>query len=86
MEAMTTRLVPLFALALDLPADYFSAAFAEPNGTTRLIHYPHPSPEDNEFGFAPHTDNNFITFLAQWTSGRTRCPRAPARTRRPGRR
>src|SRR5262249_31658917 len=27
MEAMTTRLVPLFALALDLPADYFAAAF-----------------------------------------------------------
>src|SRR5262249_51362566 len=26
MEAMTTRLVPLFALALDLPADYFAAA------------------------------------------------------------
>jgi isopenicillin N synthase-like dioxygenase len=66
MEAMTTRLVPLFALALDLPADYFAPAFAEPNCTIRLIHYPpHPSPEDNEFGFAPHTDNNFITFLAQ---------------------
>jgi isopenicillin N synthase-like dioxygenase len=66
MEAMTTRLVPLFALALDLPADYFAEAFAEPNCTIRLIHYPpHPSPEDNEFGFAPHTDNNFITFLAQ---------------------
>src|SRR5262249_6849557 len=66
MEAMTTRLVSLFALALDLPADYFAAAFAEPNCTIRLIHYPpHPSPEDNEFGFAPHTDNNFITFLAQ---------------------
>src|SRR4026207_771703 len=63
---MPTRLVPLFALALDLPADYFAKAFAEPNGTIRLIHYPaHPSPEDNEFGFAPHTDNNFITFLAQ---------------------
>ena len=59
-------LVPLFALALDLPADYFAPAFAEPNCTIRLIHYPpHPSPEDNEFGFAPHTDNNFITFLAQ---------------------
>src|SRR5205823_6586726 len=27
MEAMTTRLVPLFALALDLPAEYFAAAF-----------------------------------------------------------
>src|SRR2546425_3651757 len=65
-EAMTARLVPLCALALALPADYFAAAFFEPNCTIRLIHYPpHPSPEDNEFGFAPHTDNNFITFLAQ---------------------
>ena len=66
MEAMTTRLVPIVAMALDLPPDYFAAAFAAPNCTIRLIHYPpHPSPEDNEFGFAPHTDNNFLTFLAQ---------------------
>jgi len=66
MEEMTVRLVPVVALALGLPADYFAAAFAEPNCTIRLIHYPpHPQPEDNEFGFAPHTDNNFITFLAQ---------------------
>ena len=66
MERMTTRLVPIIALALDLPADYFAAAFAEPNCTIRLIHYPpQPDPGDNEFGFAPHTDNNLITFLAQ---------------------
>jgi isopenicillin N synthase-like dioxygenase len=66
MERMTTRLVPIFALALGLPADYFAEAFAEPNCTIRLIHYPpQPDPGDNEFGFAPHTDNNFITFLAQ---------------------
>ncbi len=66
MEAMSRRLVPAFALALGLSADYFDAAFAEPHCTLRLIHYPpHPDPEDNEFGFAPHTDNNFITFLAQ---------------------
>src|SRR4051812_12337574 len=66
MEAMTRPLVPAFAAALDLPAYYFDAAFAEPNCTIRLIHYPpHLDPEDNEFGFAPHTDNNFITFLAQ---------------------
>jgi isopenicillin N synthase-like dioxygenase len=66
MERMTLRLVPAFAAALDLPQDYFAAAFAEPNCTIRLIHYPpQPNPEDNEFGFAPHTDNNFITFLAQ---------------------
>jgi isopenicillin N synthase-like dioxygenase len=66
MQAMTIRLVPIVAMALDLSPDYFAAAFAEPNCTIRLIHYPpHPSPEDNEFGFAPHTDNNFLTFLAQ---------------------
>lgn len=66
MEAMTTRLVPVVAMALDLSPDYFADAFAEPNGTIRLIHYPpHPNPEENEFGFAPHTDNNFLTFLAQ---------------------
>ncbi len=66
MEAMTTRLVAVFAMALDLPPDYFAEAFAEPNCTIRLIHYPpQPDPGDNEFGFAPHTDNNFITFLAQ---------------------
>jgi isopenicillin N synthase-like dioxygenase len=66
MEAMTRRLVPVFAAALGLPEDYFAGAFAEPHCTLRLIHYPpHPAPGDNEFGFAPHTDNNFITFLAQ---------------------
>jgi len=66
MEAMTTRLVPIVATALGLRLDYFAGAFAEPNCTIRLIHYPpHPNPEDNEFGFAPHTDNNFLTFLAQ---------------------
>src|SRR5580704_15275069 len=66
MEAMTRRMVPAVAAALDLPPDYFADAFAEPHCTVRLIHYPpHANPEDNEFGFAPHTDNNFITFLAQ---------------------
>jgi isopenicillin N synthase-like dioxygenase len=66
MEVMGTRLVPIVAVALDLPADYFAEAFATPNCTIRLIHYPpHSDPEDNEFGFAPHTDNNFLTFLAQ---------------------
>ena len=49
MEAMTTRLVPIVAMALDLPADYFAESFSQPNCTIRLIHYPpHPEPEDNE--------------------------------------
>jgi isopenicillin N synthase-like dioxygenase len=66
MEAMTTRLAPVVATALDLPPDYFAEAFAQPNCTIRLIHYPpHANPQENQFGFAPHTDNNFLTFLAQ---------------------
>ena len=38
MEAMTTRLVPIVAMALDLPPDHFALAFAELNCTIRLIH------------------------------------------------
>jgi isopenicillin N synthase-like dioxygenase len=30
LEALAKKLVPLYAVALDLPADYFDAAFAEP--------------------------------------------------------
>jgi len=33
MEAMTTRLVPIVAMALDLPPDYFAQIFAELNCT-----------------------------------------------------
>src|SRR5499426_4015278 len=33
MEAMATRLVPILAMALDLPPDYFAEAFAAPNCT-----------------------------------------------------
>ena len=50
-----------------------------------LIHYPpHPEPEENEFGFAPHTDINFPIFLAQSAlpglevHGRGRMDPAPA--------
>ena len=38
MEAMTTRLVPIVAMALYLPPDHFAQAFAELNCTIRLIH------------------------------------------------
>ena len=66
MQALAQRMLPAFAVALDLPPDYFAADFAEPSCTLRLIRYqPQPEPEANRFGFAPHIDTNFITFLAQ---------------------
>jgi isopenicillin N synthase-like dioxygenase len=37
MEAMTTRLVRIVAMALDLPPDYFAQAFVELNCTIRLL-------------------------------------------------
>lgn len=64
MRALAHRFLPAFALALDLPEDYFEADFTGPNSTVRLIQYaPQREQDDDLFGFAPHTDGSFITFL-----------------------
>lgn len=65
MDALTARVLPVCARALELPPDYFDAAFAESQFSFRLSHYPPVPAEDNQFGIAPHTDANFLTFLAQ---------------------
>jgi isopenicillin N synthase-like dioxygenase len=65
VDALGRRLLPLFAAHLGLPADAFDAAFAESQFSFRLTHYPPVTAEPNQFGIAPHTDANFITFLAQ---------------------
>jgi len=65
MENLGRRLVPIYAVALDLPADYFDKMFEKPNMIQRFTHYePRPSFEDNEFSIAPHTDSGFMTMLA----------------------
>lgn len=66
MEALAQRLLPIFTMALGMPPDYLAGDFRDPTCTLRLIRYqPQPDPEDGRFGFAPHIDTNFITFLAQ---------------------
>src|SRR5690242_14616729 len=65
VDALGRRLVPVCAVALGLPADYFDAAFAESQFSFRLSHYPPVAAQPNQFGIAPHTDANFLTFLAQ---------------------
>src|SRR6059036_1413986 len=45
--------------------DTVDAAFAESQFSFRLTHYPPVAAEANQFGIAPHTDANFMTFLAQ---------------------
>ncbi len=65
MERLVQRLVPLYARALDLPPEYFDAAFKEPQYKLRMTHYPQqPDAPDDEFGIAPHTDTSFLTLLA----------------------
>ena len=65
VDALGRRLLPVCAMALDLPADSFDAAFAQSQFSFRLSHYPPVEAEANQFGIAPHTDANFMTFLAQ---------------------
>jgi isopenicillin N synthase-like dioxygenase len=64
VDSMARQLLPVCAVALDLKPDYFDAAFAESQFSFRLSHYPPVEPELNQFGIAPHTDTNFLTFLA----------------------
>jgi len=66
MEGLARRLLPLYALALDLPRDYFLPLFDGAHINLRLSHYPaNEAAEDNQFGIAPHADAGFMTLLPQ---------------------
>jgi isopenicillin N synthase-like dioxygenase len=67
LGAMCDRMLPAFAAALDMPADFFAPFFAdEGHANLRFLHYPpQPADEDNLFGQGPHTDNSFMTALAR---------------------
>jgi isopenicillin N synthase-like dioxygenase len=67
LGAMCDRMLPPFAVALGLPADFFSPFFAdEAHAVVRFLHYPpQDTTDDNTFGQAPHTDNSFMTALAR---------------------
>src|SRR5829696_7498423 len=66
LEALGTRFLPLWALSLGLPKDFFESYFTLPHCNLRLLHYP-PQPEIDQaqYGINPHTDNCLMTFLAQ---------------------
>ena len=64
VKGLGLSLLPLYAVALDLPPDFFDEAFADPTYTLRLSHYPQQSAlEANEQGLPPHTDTSFMTLL-----------------------
>ncbi len=66
LETLAGRLVRLYAVALDLPSNWFDEPFRDLQYKLRMTHYPPqlPAAADDEFGIAPHTDTSFLTLLA----------------------
>ncbi len=66
LEDLSLKLMPLFATALDLPAEYFTPFFPkyETIAFQRLSHYPSDPLEDGQYNSSPHTDGSFLTLLA----------------------
>ena len=66
LNALGQRMLPVFAVAMGMPAQHFAPIFSDDNhATLRMLHYPPTSGADNAFGQAPHTDNSFLTILAR---------------------
>ncbi len=67
IEALSLKLLPVYATALELPPDAFDEAFLhnQPMGVLRVSHYPSTRCAENQWNASPHIDGDFITFLAQ---------------------
>ena len=65
VDRLAVGLLPALSLSLGLPEDWFSPHFTRSQFTFRLSHYPPAAREPDRYGIAPHTDTNFLTFLAQ---------------------
>jgi len=59
LASLGRRMLPLYALALDKPADFFEPFFDDPLWTTRNSHYPVMEAEENQYGISPHQDHGF---------------------------
>src|SRR5260370_11795140 len=80
LEALARKLLPVYALALDLPREYFLPLFDGAHINLRLSHYPAgAAAEDNQFGIAPHADAGFMTLFPQSAVPRPEIPRRGGR-------
>ncbi|PYH49870.1 isopenicillin N synthase family dioxygenase, partial [Aspergillus saccharolyticus JOP 1030-1] len=67
-EALTLcrSLMRIFALALDLPEEFFDPIMEHPGATSRMLHYPPQSVNDTfKIGLGAHTDYECITIPSQ---------------------
>ncbi|MBH69077.1 MAG: hypothetical protein CMM58_12035 [Rhodospirillaceae bacterium] len=68
VDKLAKSLLQPLAISLDMPTNTFEDAFWESQFSFRLSHYPPTKRRDkDQYGIAPHTDANFLTFLAQST-------------------
>jgi isopenicillin N synthase-like dioxygenase len=65
MDDFAMRCLPVLAESLGMPADHFTERFQCSQFSVRLSHYPPGRGGANQFGIAPHSDANFMTFLPQ---------------------
>jgi isopenicillin N synthase-like dioxygenase len=66
IEKLGRSFLPIWATSLGMPIDFFEPFFKEPHLTLSLLNYPPQKIVGNrQYGIAPHTDNSFMTFLAQ---------------------
>lgn len=64
MEKLALKLLPIYARALDLPADYFDSMFKAPEYYQRCAYYhPEKNMEADQYALAPHSDGSFLTLL-----------------------
>lgn len=72
VEALALRLLPLYAVALELEPGYFGDAFKHPFWRLRMTHYPPDPPgPDGAYGIPPHVDTTVFTLLLQSGPGLT---------------
>ncbi len=64
MEQLSLKLLPIYARALGLPADYFAPMFKAPEYYQRCAYYhPEEKMEEGQYALAPHSDGSFLTLL-----------------------
>ena len=66
VETLFRRVLPIFAVSLDLAPTYFNSAFGEYETLSmlRVAHFPPDDLEADQFNIGPHTDSSFVTLLA----------------------
>jgi isopenicillin N synthase-like dioxygenase len=63
MAVLAQNMLPVYARALELPADYFEQKFSHPEYYNRCAWYPPADAEEGQFSLAPHADHSSITYL-----------------------